>query len=568
MKVSDYIVNYFERKKIRYIFGYMGGMITHLANSIDKNSYTQFIQVYHEQTAAFAAEGYARETNQLGVAISTSGPGATNMITDIANAYFDSIPVIYITGQVNTQDYKYDLPIRQQGFQETDIISIVTPITKYAVLINDERQIRYELEKAYYIATTGKKGPVLLDIPLNIQRAEISVNELPRFIPDEGTVINDRLKIREISTLIQDSKQPLILAGAGVMELETKQLLIDFVKQTGIPVVNSLMAKGCIPDIEFEAIGMLGSYGKRCANMLVPESDLLIVLGSRLDTRQTGNLLSNFHPNGNIIHVNISQEDLDYHRLGKRIKLRLSVEAFIKELQSALNGYTIPCEWRKKVKVYKELYSQEKEIELNVENKSPYEFVGLLNRYTKKNDIFTVDIGQNQMWCAQYLRMKEGQKFYTSGGLAPMGYALPAAIGVAFANPNQSIFSICGDGGFLISLQALMLISQYNLPIKVIVFNNRSLGMITQFQSLYFDGQYTGTTEETGYRVPDIEAIAKAYALNYFKVTQDQMKNSDYLDSVFKQRNGIIEFVIEGRTTISPKLEFNRPINEPSPIQE
>lgn len=565
MKVSDYIVKFFEDKGVNIIFGYMGGMITHLADSIYKNPNMKFIQVYHEQTAAIAAEGFARETGKIGVAISTSGPGATNMITGIANAYFDSIPVIYITGQVNTYEYKYDKPIRQQGFQETDIISIVKPITKYAKLVDKEEEIKYELEKAYRIALEGRKGPVILDIPMNIQRAEIEIEKIPSFSNRAEKI--KQIDFDSILNLIEKSKKPVILAGAGLISDSSQELLKQLIDKTKIPVVNSLMGKGCFPDDRIEFIGMIGSYGNRCANMLVPESDLLIALGTRLDTRQTGNILEGFLPKGKIIHVNIDEIELENHRLENRIKVNSTVKDFLSFIENKIK-YRVTKEWENRYIELKKIYSQEKEIEKNIENKIPYKIMEILNEYSKVGDIFTADIGQNQMWSAQHLKMKEKQKYYTSGGLAPMGYSLPASIGVAFANSSQNIFSINGDGGFHMALQSLMLISQYDLPIKVIVLNNNALGMITQFQELYFDKRMVGTTAEGGYLVPKIKNISKAYNLKYFKITKENIGDKKYLDEIFETRNGIIEFLIEGETKVFPKLEYNQPINRTSPLLE
>ena len=565
MKVSDYIVKFFEDKGVKIIFGYIGGMITHLTDSIYINENMKFIQVYHEQTGAIAAEGYARETGNIGVAISTSGPGATNMVTGIANAYFDSIPVIYITGQVNTYEYKYDKPIRQQGFQETDIISIVKPITKYAKLVDNENEIKYELEKAYKIALEGRKGPVVLDIPMNIQRAEIEIDKIPSFNEKEKKI--NPIDWTSILNLIEKSEKPVILAGAGLISDGAQELLKKLVDKTNIPVVNSLMGKGCFSDERAECIGMIGSYGNRCGNMLVPESDLLIALGTRLDTRQTGNILEGFLPKGKIIHVNIDEIELDNHRLENRIKVKASVKEFLTFIENKIK-YKVTKEWKNRYTNLKKMYSQEKEIEKNIENKIPYRIMEILSGYSKRGDIFTADIGQNQMWSAQHLKMKEKQKYYTSGGLAPMGYSLPASVGAAFANPSQNIFSINGDGGFHMALQSLMLISQYNLPIKVIVLNNNALGMITQFQELYFDKRTVGTTAEGGYLVPEIQKISEAYNLKYFKITKENIDDKKYMDEVFSIRNGIIEFLIEGETKVFPKLEYNQPINKTSPLLE
>ncbi|MBC2856156.1 thiamine pyrophosphate-binding protein [Cetobacterium sp. 2A] len=565
MKVSDYIVKFFEDKGVNIIFGYMGGMITHLADSIYKNSNMKFVQVYHEQTAAIAAEGYARETGKIGVAISTSGPGATNMVTGIANAYFDSIPVIYITGQVNTYEYKYDKPIRQQGFQETDIVSIVEPITKYAKLVDNENEIKYELEKAYHIAMDGRKGPVVLDIPMNIQRANVDLKYLKNF---ESRSFENTLKeseYEEIIKIIKESKKPLILVGAGLISDNSQDLLKNLIDKTEIPVVTSLMGKGCFPDERKEHMGMIGSYGNRCANMLVPESDLLIALGSRLDTRQTGNILEGFLPKGKIIHVNIDQDELENHRLENRLKINSKVKDFLNQLEKKLD-YKVTDKWKEYYSNLKENYNQEKEIKKNIDNKIPYKIMEVLGSYSKNGDIFTADIGQNQMWSAQHLKMKENQRYYTSGGLAPMGYSLPASIGASFGNLSKSVYSINGDGGFHMALQSLMLISQYDLPIKVIILNNNALGMITQFQELYFEKRMVGTTPEGGYLVPEISFLAKAYNLKYFKITKNNIDDKKYLDEVFSIKNGIIEFLIEGETKVYPKLEYNQPINKTSPI--
>ncbi|MGL6153827.1 MAG: thiamine pyrophosphate-binding protein [Cetobacterium sp.] len=562
MKVSDYIVKFFEDKGVKVIFGYMGGMITHLADSVYKNKNVKFIQVYHEQTAAIAAEGYARESNNVGVAVSTSGPGATNMITGIADAFFDSIPVIYITGQVNTYEYKYDKPIRQQGFQETDIVGIVKPITKYAVLIDKEENIKYELEKAYSIALEGRKGPVLLDIPMNIQRANVEIEKLKTYELEKEEE-NNLIKL-EILDLIQNSKRPIILAGAGVISDKCQKKLEILAEKTKIPVVTSLMGKGSISDELNESLGMVGSYGNRCANMLIPESDLLIVLGSRLDTRQTGNILEGFLPNGKIIHVNIDLDELENHRLTNRILINQRVKVFLEFLEHSLT-YEVTRDWIEYYINLKKLYNQDMEIEKNIENKIPYKIIDIVNKYSKEGDIITADIGQNQMWTAQQLKMKKNQHFYTSGGLAPMGYSLPIAVGASFADKSKDIYSINGDGGFHMASQSLMLVSQYDLPIKVIVMNNNALGMITQFQELYFDKRMVGTTVEGGYLVPNIEKMAEAYGLKFYKITKENIMDENYLNEVFSIKNGIIEFLIEGETKVYPKLEYNQPINNPSP---
>lgn len=564
MKVSDYIVQYIESRGVNTVFGYIGGMITHLVDSIASNPNVQFIQTYHEQTAAIAAEGYAKESGNFGVAISTSGPGVTNMMTGIADAYFDSIPVLYITGQVNTYEYKYDKPIRQQGFQETDVISLVKPITKYAKLVDNVADIKYELDKALHIALSGRKGPVLLDLPMDLQRMDVEPSELIGFTPDEKRILVPDLD--GVVQLIERSKRPMLLLGAGCLSKSVKPFLDDLMHISHIPVVTSLMGRGAIDETYANYIGMIGSYGNRCANMAVANADLLIALGTRLDTRQTGARIDTFLANGHIIHVDIDSNELDYHRLPNRLKVNQDIGAFLKHLLSINIKYSQNRLWISYLQKLKQSYNQNKEIERFVDNKSPYKMMQTLNEYTKDGDVICADIGQNQMWAAQTLLLKPQQRFLTSGGLAPMGFSLPVSVGTSFANPNKTIYSINGDGGFHMAIQSLMLISQYNLPIKVIVLNNQALGMITQFQHLYFNDRTAGTTIRGGYMVPDIKSLAASYGLPYYRLSEIDLSNSILLEEIFSMRNCVIEYVIDGTTTVSPKLEYNKPLEMPLPL--
>lgn len=559
MKASDYIVSFLAERGVDTVFGYIGGMITHLVDSLGKSEQVRYIQTYHEQTAAIAAEGYAIESGKFGVAICTSGPGFTNMMTGIADAYFGSIPVIYITGQVNTYEYKYDKPIRQQGFQEMEVVNVVKPVTKYAVLLDNADNLRYELEKAVYIATHGRKGPVVIDLPMNISRAEIEPEELKGFQQEEEESYS--IDINKVRELINSSERPMILVGAGCDNKDVQKKLNQYLKNTQIPVITSLMGRGLIDETYEHYIGMVGSYGNRCANMAVAKADLLIALGTRMDTRQTGAQYQSFLPKGKIIHVDIDQNELDYHRLENRLRVHASVSAFLDAIIGAKIQYGDYCRWNLWIATIKTEYSQDKEIERFVENKAPYLLMQRLNDLTKDDDIITADIGQNQMWAAQTLRLKRGQHFITSGGLAPMGFSLPVAIGMAFANPKKTIWCLNGDGGFHMAVQSLLVISQYQLNIRVIVINNAALGMITQFQHLYFDDRMFGTTEVGGFINPDIEILAKAYGLNYIEMTEKDLDRMifDSSDPV------LVNYIINGLTTVSPKLEYNKPINMPSP---
>lgn len=565
MKVSDYIVSFLEEKGVDVVFGYIGGMITHLVDSLDRNSNVRFIQTYHEQTAALAAEGYALESGKFGVAICTSGPGVTNMMTGIADAYFGSIPVLYITGQVNTYEYKYDKPIRQQGFQETDVISIVKSITKYAKMVDDAKYIRYELEKAVHIAMDGRKGPVVIDLPMDVSRAEINPEELAFFQPELPA--ESSFDFTEIKALLEKAEHPMLLLGAGCLGCEG--LLQSFIGRSQIPVVTSLMGRGMIDETYNYYVGMIGSYGNRCANMSISKADLLIALGTRLDTRQTGAMIDSFLSDGKIIHVDIDKDELKHHRLRNRLKVNLSVSTFLKGITDVNIAYKDYSVWNKWILKIKRLYNQDEEIERFVENKAPYRFMQALNGITEENDIITVDIGQNQMWAAQTLRLKKGQRLITSGGLVPMGFSLPVAIGIAFADSKKTIYCINGDGGFHMAVQSLMLISQYKLNIEVIVMNNEALGMITQFQHLYFDNRLAATVPTGGYMAPDVEALARAYHVDFYRLTAFDLNAAiNPLSSLPAGKPCVIEFVIHGLTTVSPKLEFNKPISELTPQLE
>lgn len=558
MKASDYIVSYFEKQRVNHIFGYIGGMITHLVDSVDKNPNVKFIQTYHEQTAVIAAEGYALESDNVGVAICTSGPGVTNMMTGIADAYFGNIPLIVISGQVNSYEYKYDKPIRQQGFQEMEVVNVVKPITKYAVLVDKVEDLRYELEKAVHIATSGRRGPVVIDLPMNISRAEANLDEMRSYVPEPSAL--EDFDTEGVIKLIQKAKRPMLLLGGGSLGADKE--IKEFLNNTQMPFATSLMGRGVTDETYPHYVGMIGSYGNRCANMTIAKSDLLIVLGSRLDTRQTGAMYQEFLKEGTIIHIDIDNNELTQHRLTNRIAINCTVIKFLEKINAdefTVNDYS---KWNSWIDYVKSNYNQDVEVERFVENKAPYRFFQSLNNVTRNGDVITVDVGQNEMWGAQTLKLKQGQRFICSGGLAPMGFSLPAAIGMAFANPRKRIFCINGDGGFQMAIQSMLVISQYNLNIKVIVMNNEALGMITQFQHLYFNDNMAGTTAKGGYLIPNMKAIAEGFGFPYFEMDENTIDTSVLTDDGFS----MIDYRIYGLTSVSPKLEYNKPIDMPIPL--
>lgn len=561
MKASDYIVKFLESKGIEYVFGYQGGMITHLVDSLSKSKKVKFVQCYHEQSAAFAAEGYARASGKFGVCITTSGPGATNIVTGIGSAYFDSVPVLYITGQVNSFEYKYDSPIRQKGFQETDIVSIAKPICKRVALCDDPKRLADELANSLSVMLGGRKGPALIDLPMNVQRADVYEEGVVWELDFATTSVKiDEVSMQAAVDAMSNARKPLIICGGGLADAKVNACARSFVMESGCPYVVSLMGKGLVDETDSLCVGMIGSYGNRCANLAFAEADVVLSLGSRLDLRQTGNRNSDLLKDKMFIRVDIDGEELREASLPKQVGINMDVVEFCAALADMGGQFDAGEDWKSRVQELKYIYSQKEDVRCHAQNPLPYEIMDAILSAARDDALFVADVGQNQMWAAQTIRCGARQRFYTSGGMAPMGYAIPAAVGAAFANPGRQIVCFCGDGGFHIAVQSLMLISQYRLPIAVVVFNNHALGMITQFQSLYFNSNFAGTVEEGGYCVPDLRNLASAYGLMYYNVSLTSDISGDILNGPC-----IVEIAIEGLTTVVPKLEFNKGLNDMSP---
>lgn len=555
MKVSDYIVEFLIKEGVTDVFGYPGGMVAHLMNSFDK--YKGQISVhtnYHEQASSFAANGYAQVSGKVGVAYSSSGPGATNMITGICNAYFDSIPTVFLTGQVNTYEAKRNLPIRQKGFQETEIIPIVQSITKYCAYVEKEEDIRYELEKAFYIAKEGRKGPVLLDIPMNVQRMEIEPEKLRSFEPEEQK--STEIDVGVIVEALKKAKRPVLLVGAGVKSEQARKLVNELVKKWKIPVVSSMIAVDVVPSSEGMNFGFLGAYGSRTANFIVAKSDLVIAIGSRLDVRQVGGKRENFAPNAQLIRVDIDAGELS-HRVNDREKhICANAEVVLQKLcaeevdvLNLTNGWIDVCR-------------QLREELDGLDDKAPNIAVKKIGKVIPAEYTITTDVGQNQVWVAQSLETKAGQNVLFSGGLGSMGYSLPAAIGAYYGN-RKPVIAFNGDGGLQMNIQELQFIAREKLPIAIVVLNNHALGMIRHFQEMYFEGNYTQTVDGNGYESPDFEKIAQAYGIKYEVLDASKEIEQDILDVM---EPILIEVIFSENTYVFPKLEFGKPNQDQEPL--
>ena len=564
MKVSDYIIDFLVKEKVTHVFEVCGGALAHILDSLYGRSDIKTISVHHEQAAAIAAEGFARVKGDIGVALATSGPGATNLLTGIASCFFDSIPSVYITGQVNLNEFKHQRPVRQIGFQETDIVEIARPIVKDAIFVTNPQKIRYALEKAFFLARSGRPGPVLLDIPMDIQRSECSSNKMEPYRParkEKATSGILKKDIKRIVAKLNRASKPVILVGGGVILSHAQKALSNFISRHKIPVVSSLLGLDCLKNRN-DFVGMIGTYGNRYANLTVANSDFLLCLGTRLDTRQTGTMPLTFAKKAFKIHV-----DIDPHELNNKVKVDVAIRADIKDFLSALEKQDIRLSsdklfrWKKKINSLRNSYpsflkSDHKPIDPNF-------FIHQVSRFLSPHCVITADIGQNQIWTAQSLALKASQRFLTQGGMGTMGSSLPMAIGACFARAKKTVVAIMGDGGFQLNIQELQTIIHHRLPIKIILLNNFCYGMVRQFQQQYFNSRYQSTL--LGYSCPNFQKVVSAYGIPVYKLDKNA-QTLNTLKSFFSLKGpAFLEVIIPQNTLVLPKLSVNKPIEEQDP---
>ena len=555
MKASDFIVEYLISRGINDVFGYPGGMVTHLMDSFAK--YAEEISAhvtYHEQGASFAACGYAQASGKVGVAYATSGPGATNLVTGICNAYFDSIPTVFITGQVNTNEAKGDYGVRQRGFQETDIVSIVKPVTKYATYVESADKLKKCLDDAFYAATNARMGPALLDIPMNVFRAEVS--ETLSMATIDGNDKTDVVAIVEsLTKLLEESSRPCILIGNGVKMTHGAEHVKKFIDKYSLPVITSMIAFDALGD-DSNCYGFLGAYGTRTANFIAAKSDLIVSIGSRLDIRQVGAIRSNFAPEAKIVRFDIDAGELSYPLHEKEYHFCVSM----KTVTRALDAIVLSKDYSPWRAVCKEIQRSLMGIDQN-------NVVALMEKISTDvpaATVITTDVGQNQVWVAQSFKLKRGQQVLFSGGHGAMGYSLPAAIGACYAVGKKTVLCIAGDGGMQMNIQELQFIAREKLPVKVVVLNNNALGMIRHFQEMYFDGRYFQTKPEGGYSAPNFAKIAEAYGIKSRRIA---VQSFDGIAELFEDdKPALVEILIDGDTYVTPKLEFGKPNQDQEPL--
>ncbi|MEX0332237.1 MAG: thiamine pyrophosphate-binding protein [Puniceicoccaceae bacterium] len=559
MKASDYIADYLHAKGVGVVFEVVGGMITHLLDSVHRRGQLRVVSMHHEQAAAFAVDGLGRMRNLPAVAMATSGPGATNLLTGIGSCFFDSVPAVFITGQVNTHELKGNRGVRQLGFQETDIVSMARPITKGSWLVQDAASLPDVLDKAFSLAVSGRPGPVLIDIPMDVQRDPVERTEI---LPDGPSTAEVGIP-QDLWSSLSSASRPLAIIGSGGAQPGIRGPLRDFLEKLGIPAVFSLLGNDVLEHGHPQRVGFYGSYGNRWSNYAVGQADWLLVLGSRLDIRQTGADVDSFKTGKSIFHV-----DVDPSEVNNRVE---GCQAIVADLQSFLSSSlaTMPKVSLNIADWFAEIEKKQSEWPAEAEYRSskginPCRFLTDLSRQGGSARAYVADVGQHQMWSAQCLELKQGQRFLTSGGMGAMGYGLPAAIGAVCDNGNGPVVLVAGDGGFQLNLQELETVRRNNFPVKMLVINNRCHGMVRQFQQSYFHSRYHSTM--WGYTAPDFTRVSEAYGIPAMTIEEESQVPAA-LDFFWKNPEGpvLLQVMLDPEGNVYPKIAFGHPLTEMEP---
>ena len=555
IKGARILLECLSRLGIKEIFGYPGGAVIPIYDELYSFKDIKHYFARHEQGAVHEADGYARSTGKVGVCLATSGPGATNLVTGIMTAHMDSIPLLAITGQVTST------LLGKDAFQESDIVGITVPITKNNYLVQDIRELPRILKEAYYIASTGRPGPVLVDIPRDIQLEEIPYDEFKKLYEQEFELEGynpvyegHKGQIKTAIKMIKDSKKPLIIAGAGILKGHAYDELKEFVDKTNIPVAMTLLGLGSFPANHELALGMIGMHGTTYANYAVNEADLVIAAGMRFDDRVTGNP-QKFLPNAKIIHI-----DIDPAEIGKNKLIDVPIVGDLKNVLAELNQ-KVPklshTKWLDEVAKLKKKYSltfRKTEEDVLI----PQEILFEINKLTKGEVIVATDVGQHQMWTAQFIKFNNPYTILTSGGAGTMGFGLPAAIGAQVANPDKKVLAIVGDGGFQMTFQELMLIKEYNLPVKIFIINNSYLGMVRQWQELFNDRRYSSV--DLSYN-PDFIKIGEAYGIKSIQLkTKKDLKK--HLKKILESDEAVlVECIVEKEENVYPMIPAGKDVS-------
>ena len=537
-----------KKQGVEVMFGYPGGVVLPIFDAL-YDSDIKFILTRHEQGAAHAADGYSRATGRVGVCLATSGPGATNLITGLATANMDSVSVVAFTGQVRTS------LIGNDAFQEVDVSGITRPISKHNYLVKDANNLAVTMKNAFHIASTGRPGVVVVDLPVDVQMQEADFH-----YPDKVDIRSYKPtckghigQIKRARKLIANSKKPVLYVGGGAIISGASAKLFEFVKKTEIPVTTTLLGLGAFPGTHKLSLGMLGMHGTAYANHAIQESDLIIALGARFDDRVTGKI-DEFAPHAKIIHI-----DIDPCAISKNVKVDVPIvgdaDCVLTDLIKDIKGPDI-LEWHKKIEAWKKKFplTYKKDSKLR-----PQYVVEEIYNITKGEAIITTEVGQNQMWAAQFYKFDKPRQFISSGGLGTMGYGFPAAIGAQMGCPKKVVFDIAGDGSIQMNIQELTTAVSNKLPVKVAILNNGYLGMVRQWQELFYKKRYAHTKLECS---PDFVKLAEAYGAKGMRITKKEDVKKAIKDALNIDKPVLMDFRVEPEENVFPMVPAGQPINK------
>jgi len=545
-----------QREEVKHIFGYPGGVVLDIYDELTRTPQIRHILVRHEQAAVHAADGYARASSKVGVALVTSGPGATNTVTGIASAYLDSIPIVVFTGQVPTA------LIGNDAFQEVDIVGITRPCTKHNYLVKDINQLAYTIHEAFHIARSGRPGPVLVDLPKDVMQASI-VPKFPEAIKIKSynpTYHANPRQVKRALELLLSAKRPVLYTGGGIILSDASEELSKFAHLLQIPVTSTLMGLGGYPGDDPLWMGMLGMHGTYCANMAVSKADVLVGIGARFDDRVTGKL-SDFAPHAKIIHV-----DIDPSSISKNVQVDIPIVGDCRDTLQQFNDllHEMPArDWTQIRGPWLETiaaWEQEHPLTYTWSDTTikPQYVIEKLWELTKGDAYITTEVGQNQMWAAQFYKFKKPRRLMTSGGLGVMGYGFPAAMGVQVAQPEAIVIDIAGDGSIQMNIQELITVVENKLPVKIAILNNSFLGMVRQWQQLFYERRYSSTP----LAAPDFVKLAEAYGAVGLRATRPQEVEPVIKEALNTPRPVIMDFRVEPEECVMPMVPAGKAIHE------
>ncbi|HNX64778.1 MAG TPA: biosynthetic-type acetolactate synthase large subunit [Oscillospiraceae bacterium] len=548
---SEILLNCLIEQGVDTVFGYPGGAVLNIYDALYKYSdKIRHIITAHEQGAVHAADGYSRSTGKTGVVIATSGPGATNLVTGIATAYMDSIPLVAITGNVATNLLGLD------SFQEVDITGITMPITKHNYIVKDVKKLADIVREAFVIANEGRKGPVLIDIPKDVS-AQLCEYKKKTLIDPETKIYSDTDKeIEKAASLIRQSKRPFIYGGGGLVSCNAAEKFKKFVKLVDAPVSLSLMGQCAFDNTDEYYIGMLGMHGTKTSSLVIKECDLMIVLGSRFSDRVTCNT-ETFAKNTKIIHI-----DVDPAEINKNVKTYHSVHGDLDYVLDKLNSLLEPIshkEWIDKVMEWKKEFPP-CQYGFNDDDVLPKDVISALDELTNGEAVISTEVGQHQMWAAQFYNFRNERSFVSSGGLGTMGYGLGASIGSKVGNPDKTVVNIAGDGSFFMNMNELSTIRKFNIPVIEMVFNNNVLGMVRQWQRMFYEKRFSQTVLD---RQTDFQKLAEAFGISYYRIEKKQDIKTVLKSAIDENAPVLIECIIDKDVNVLPMVPAGKTVEEP-----